>query len=64
MATASRQPCSDQGISGAVAVLCSRLSWFTIAETGAHARIDTLRIYTQPTDEDKLAALDHLTVDR
>jgi hypothetical protein len=44
--------------------LCSRLSWFSIAETGAHARIDTLRIYTQPTDEDKLAALDHLTVNR
>jgi hypothetical protein len=36
----------------------------TIAEIGTHARIDILRIYTQPTDEDKLAALDHLTVDR
>jgi integrase/recombinase XerD len=36
----------------------------TVAEIGGHARIDTLQIYTQPTDEDKLAALDHLTVDR
>lgn len=36
----------------------------TIAEIGARARIDILQIYTQPTDEDKLAALDHLTVDR
>jgi hypothetical protein len=36
----------------------------TLAEIGGHARIDTLRIYTQPTDEDKLAALDRLTVDR
>jgi hypothetical protein len=36
----------------------------TVAEIGGHARIDTRRIYTQPTDEDKLAALDYLTVDR
>jgi len=36
----------------------------TAAEIGGHARLDTLRIYTQPTDDDKLAALDHLTVDR
>jgi hypothetical protein len=36
----------------------------TIAEIGAHACIDILRVYTQPTDEDKLAARDHLTVDR
>jgi hypothetical protein len=65
MATASRQPCSDQGVSVAVAALCSRLGWWvTVAEIGGHARIDTLRIYTQPTDEDKFAALDHLTVDR
>ncbi len=36
----------------------------TVAEIGGHARIDTLRIYSQPTDDDKLAALRHLTVDR
>jgi site-specific recombinase XerD len=36
----------------------------TAAEIGGHARLDTLRIYTQPTDDDKLAALGHLTVDR
>ncbi len=36
----------------------------TVAEIGGDARIDTLRIYTQPTDEDKFAALDHLIVDR
>ena len=36
----------------------------TAAEIGGHARLDALRIYTQPTDDDKLAALDHLTVDR
>jgi integrase/recombinase XerC len=36
----------------------------TAAEIGGHARLDTLRVYTQPTDDDKLAALDHLTVDR
>ena len=36
----------------------------TVAEIGGHTRIDTLRIYTQPTDEDKLASLVHLTVDR
>ena len=38
--------------------------WVTVAEIGGHARIDTLRIYIQPTDEDKFAALDHLTGDR
>ena len=36
----------------------------TVAEIGGYPRIDTRRIYTQPTDEDKFAALDHLTVDR
>jgi hypothetical protein len=44
-------------------VLTAR-SVVTVVEIGGHARIDTLRIYTQPTDEDKFAALDYLTVDR
>jgi len=44
-------------------VLTARLV-VTVAEIGGHARIDTLLIHTQPTDEDKFAALDHLTVDR
>jgi hypothetical protein len=35
----------------------------TVAEISSHARIETLKIYTQPTDEDMLVALDHLTVD-
>jgi hypothetical protein len=43
-------------------VLTTRLV-VTVAEIGGHDRIETMRIYTQPTDEDKLAALDHLTVD-
>jgi hypothetical protein len=65
MATASRQPCSDQGVSVAVAASCSRLGWWlTVAEIGGHARIDTLWICTRPTGEDKFAALDYLTVDR
>jgi hypothetical protein len=56
MATANRHPCSDQGVSVAVAALCSRLGWrVTVTERGGHARIDTLRIYTQPSDEDKFA---------
>jgi integrase/recombinase XerC len=36
----------------------------TVAEIGGHTRLDTLRIYTRPTDADKRAALDHLTIDR
>jgi hypothetical protein len=36
----------------------------TVAEIGGRARIDTWWIYTQPTGEDKLAALDYLIVDR
>ncbi|WP_406314815.1 site-specific integrase [Streptosporangium sp. NBC_01639] len=36
----------------------------TVAELAGHARLDTLRIYSQPTDDDKQAALRHLTVDR
>jgi len=35
----------------------------TVAEIGGHNRIETVRIYTQPTDKNKLAAHDHLTVD-
>jgi hypothetical protein len=29
-----------------------------------HTRLDTLRVYSQPTEEDKQHALRHLTVDR
>ncbi|HUY51664.1 MAG TPA: tyrosine-type recombinase/integrase [Streptosporangiaceae bacterium] len=36
----------------------------TVAEIAGHARLETLRIYSQPTDDDKLNALRHLTVDR
>ncbi|MGW4410940.1 tyrosine-type recombinase/integrase [Nonomuraea sp. NPDC004702] len=36
----------------------------TVAEMAAHARLDTLRVYSQPTEEDKQHAPRHLTVDR
>jgi integrase len=36
----------------------------TIAEIAGHARLDTLRVYSQPTSDDKRNALRHLTVDR
>ncbi|MBB6347448.1 tyrosine-type recombinase/integrase [Nonomuraea muscovyensis] len=36
----------------------------TVAELAGHARLDTLRVYSQPTDDDKQAALRHLIVDR
>ncbi|MEV4176334.1 tyrosine-type recombinase/integrase [Nonomuraea sp. NPDC049709] len=36
----------------------------TIAEMAGHARLDTLRVYSRPTEEDKHRALRHLTVDR
>ncbi|MEV0195319.1 tyrosine-type recombinase/integrase [Nonomuraea sp. NPDC050691] len=36
----------------------------TVAEMAGHARLDTLRVYSQPTEEDKHHALRHLTVDR
>ncbi|HUR07067.1 MAG TPA: tyrosine-type recombinase/integrase [Nonomuraea sp.] len=36
----------------------------TVAEMAGHSRLDTLRIYSQPTDDDKQAALRHLIVDR
>ncbi|MFI7446684.1 tyrosine-type recombinase/integrase [Nonomuraea sp. NPDC049714] len=36
----------------------------TVAEMAGHARLDTLRIYSQPTNDDKQAALRHLIVDR
>jgi site-specific recombinase XerD len=36
----------------------------TVAELAGHARLDTLRVYSQPTDDDKQVALRHLTVDR
>jgi hypothetical protein len=29
-----------------------------------HARLETLKVYSHPTDEDKQSALRHLTVDR
>ncbi|MEV0399424.1 tyrosine-type recombinase/integrase [Actinoallomurus sp. NPDC050550] len=36
----------------------------TVAEIAGHARLETLKVYSQPTDEDKHNALRHLTVDR
>ncbi len=36
----------------------------TVAELAGHSRLDTLRVYSQPTDEDKHHALRHLTIDR
>jgi site-specific recombinase XerD len=36
----------------------------TVAEIAGHSRLETLRIYSQPTDDDKHNALRHLTVDR
>jgi site-specific recombinase XerC len=36
----------------------------TVAELAGHSRLDTLRVYSQPTDDDKLNALRHLTIDR
>ncbi|MGW0807882.1 tyrosine-type recombinase/integrase [Nonomuraea sp. NPDC002799] len=35
-----------------------------VAEIAGHSRLETLRIYSQPTDDDKHNALRHLTVDR
>jgi site-specific recombinase XerD/DNA-binding CsgD family transcriptional regulator len=35
-----------------------------VAELAGHARLETLRIYSQPTDADKLSALRHLPEDR
>jgi integrase/recombinase XerC len=35
----------------------------TVAELLGHARLETVRIYTKPTEEDKVKALDHLIVD-
>ncbi|PZS23672.1 MAG: hypothetical protein DLM60_02120 [Pseudonocardiales bacterium] len=35
----------------------------TIAEIAGHSRLETLRIYSQPTDDDKHHALRHLTID-
>jgi integrase/recombinase XerC len=36
----------------------------TVAEIAGHSRLDTLRVYSRPTDDDKHNALRHLTVDR
>jgi integrase len=36
----------------------------TVAELAGHARLETLKVYSHPTDEDKQSALRHLTVDR
>ncbi|MCK9926426.1 tyrosine-type recombinase/integrase [Frankia sp. Mgl5] len=32
----------------------------TVAELLCHTRLETVRIYTQPTEDDKIRALDHL----
>ena len=34
------------------------------AEIAGHARLDTLRVYSQPTEADKQNAVRHLPVDR
>jgi integrase/recombinase XerC len=34
-----------------------------VASLLGHARIETVRIYTLPTDDDVQAAVDHITVD-
>ncbi|WP_416211496.1 tyrosine-type recombinase/integrase [Frankia sp. Cas3] len=34
----------------------------TVAELLGHSRLETVRIYTQPTEDDKIRALDHLIV--
>ncbi len=36
----------------------------TVAEIAGHSRLDTLRVYSRPTDDDKHNALRHLTTDR
>jgi site-specific recombinase XerD len=36
----------------------------TVAELAGQARLETLKVYSHPTDEDKQSALRHLTVDR
>lgn len=36
----------------------------TVAELAGHARLETLKVYSQPTEADKQNALRHLTVDR
>jgi hypothetical protein len=35
-----------------------------MAELAGHARLETLKVYSHPTDEDKQSALRHLTIDR
>ncbi|KLL10428.1 hypothetical protein BL254_20350 [Protofrankia sp. BMG5.30] len=35
----------------------------TVAELLGHTRLETVRIYTQPTEDDKIRALDHLITD-
>jgi hypothetical protein len=36
----------------------------TVAELAGRSRLETLRIYNRPTDDDRHNALRHLTVDR
>jgi len=35
----------------------------TVAELLGHSRLETVRIYTRPTEDDKIKALGHLIVD-
>ncbi len=35
----------------------------TVAELLGHSRLETVRIYTQPTEDDKIKSLDHLITD-
>jgi site-specific recombinase XerD len=36
----------------------------TVAELAGQARLETLKVYSHPTDEEKQSAVRHLTVDR
>lgn len=64
MAVPHPRPACRRLSGGTSKIIFGGVDLVTAAEIGGHARLDTLRIYTQPTDDDKLAALDHLTVDR
>ena len=35
----------------------------TVAELLGHSRVENVRIYSHPTEDDKIKALDHLIID-
>jgi integrase len=47
----------------ATSLVCGGTDLVTVAELLGHARLETVRVYTQPTEEDKIRALSHLIVD-